>query len=227
MQARRIRPETGPIDRRRLAAAGLSAVLPGLGQLFNRRSRLAALFLAPSLILLIVFVLLWATQSPMQLVARAVAPQVMGALLTLNLLLLVWRLLAVGQGFLDTRWHGPTGRLGMIGIVVIAALVVVPHLLLYSYGTAAGRTFAQWFDETRPTGAGCLGHAGAGAERADQRPAARRRQPALAHRDPHGHDDGRLDRPGRARRSRCCPSRATSSTCRSATATSSGRRSTR
>jgi LCP family protein required for cell wall assembly len=56
----------------------------------------------------------------------------------------------VGQGFLDTRWHGPTGRLGMIGIVVIAALVVVPHLLLYSYGTAAGRTFAQWFPQPGP-----------------------------------------------------------------------------
>ena len=145
MQARRIRQETGPIDRRRLAAAGLSAVLPGLGQLFNRRSRLAALFLGPSLVVLAVFAVLWATQTPMQLVARAVAPQVMGALLTLNLLLLVWRLLSVGQGFLDTRWHGPTGRLGVVGIIVIAALVVVPHLLVYSYGTAAGRTFAQWF----------------------------------------------------------------------------------
>lgn len=145
MQARRIRPDTGPIDRRRLAAAGLSAVLPGLGQLFNRRSRLAALFLAPSLIVLVVFALLWATQSPTQLAARAMAPTVLGALLTLNVLLLVWRLLAVGQGFLDTRWHGPTGRIGMVGIVVIAVLVVVPHLLAYSYGTAFGQTFAQVF----------------------------------------------------------------------------------
>ena len=42
MQARRIRPEeAGALDRRRLAAAGLSALLPGLGQLFNRRTRLA------------------------------------------------------------------------------------------------------------------------------------------------------------------------------------------
>jgi LCP family protein required for cell wall assembly len=145
VQASRIRPETGPIDRRRLAAAGLSAVLPGLGQLFNRRSRLAALFLGPSLIVLVVFGLLWATQSPVQLAARAAAPTVLGALLTLNLVLLVWRLLAVGQGFLDTRWHGPTGRTGMVGIVVIALLVVVPHLLVYSYGTAFGRTFAEVF----------------------------------------------------------------------------------
>ena len=52
MHASRVRPETGHIDRRRLAAAGLSAVLPGLGQAFNRRSRLAALFLVPSLLVL-------------------------------------------------------------------------------------------------------------------------------------------------------------------------------
>jgi hypothetical protein len=50
VHARRVRPESGPIDRRRLTAAGLSAVLPGLGQAFNRRSRLAALFLVPSLL---------------------------------------------------------------------------------------------------------------------------------------------------------------------------------
>ena len=51
MQATRIRPDTRPIDLRRLAAAGLSAVIPGLGQLYNGRRRLAALFLVPSLIL--------------------------------------------------------------------------------------------------------------------------------------------------------------------------------
>ena len=40
MQATRIRPDTGPTDRRLLAAV-LSALIPGLGQAFNRRSRLA------------------------------------------------------------------------------------------------------------------------------------------------------------------------------------------
>ncbi len=48
VQASRIEPETGPADRRRLAAAGLSALVPGLGQALNRRPRLAALFLVPS-----------------------------------------------------------------------------------------------------------------------------------------------------------------------------------
>ena len=56
MQATRIRPETGAMDRRRLAAATLSAVLPGLGQAFNRRRRLTLLFLIPSLIVVAIVV---------------------------------------------------------------------------------------------------------------------------------------------------------------------------
>lgn len=146
MQARRIRPDAGPLDRRRLAAAGLSALLPGLGQLVNRRSRLAALFLLPSLLLVLVAGLLWATQTPARLVASIVAPNVLSTLLTLNLLILAWRLVAVGQAFLDTRWAGPTGRLGVGGLVVLALLVALPHGLIQWYGGALGDTFARVFE---------------------------------------------------------------------------------
>jgi polyisoprenyl-teichoic acid--peptidoglycan teichoic acid transferase len=145
VHARRIRPETGPTDRRRLFAAALSAVLPGLGQAFNRRASLAALFAIPSLGLVLLAVLLLQIQSTARLVAWIVAPQVLGLLLTLNLLLLAWRLLAVGQAFLDTRRQGPTGRLGVIGIVVIAALVAIPHVAVYGYGSILGNTFARIF----------------------------------------------------------------------------------
>ena len=73
------------------------------------------LFLVPSLILVLVAVALVSTQSLTRLAAVAVAPQVLGTLLTINVLLLAWRLLAVGQAFLDTRRAGPTGRLGIVG----------------------------------------------------------------------------------------------------------------
>jgi LCP family protein required for cell wall assembly len=145
VHASRIRPETGPQDRRRLAAAGLSAVLPGLGQAFNRRARLALLFALPSIALVFLVFLAIQLQSPTRLVAWLVAPAVLGALLTLNLLVLAWRLLAVGQAFLDTRRHGPTGRVGVIGIAVIVVLVAVPHLLAYRYGTILGETFETVF----------------------------------------------------------------------------------
>jgi polyisoprenyl-teichoic acid--peptidoglycan teichoic acid transferase len=156
VHARRIRsrPESGPIDRRRLAAAGLSAILPGLGQAFNRRSRLTLLFLIPSIGVLAIAGIVWATQTPARIAAWAVAPAVLGSLLTLNALVLAWRVLATGQSFLDTRRHGPTGRLGVIGIVLIALFIVVPHLLVYRYGTAFGAAFARIFDGTELAAAG-------------------------------------------------------------------------
>jgi LCP family protein required for cell wall assembly len=157
VHARRIRPETGPQDRRRLAAAGLSAVLPGLGQAFNRRVQLALLFVVPSLALGSIVVLLLQIQSTARLVAWIVSPDVLGALLSLNLLVLAWRLLAVGQAFLDTRRPGPTGRMGVIGILVIGLLVAVPHLVIFRYGTILGDTFEAIF-----TGEGLSGETASG-----------------------------------------------------------------
>ena len=145
MQATRIRPDTRPTDLRRLAAGGLSAVIPGLGQLYNGRRRLAALFLIPSLVVLLLGILVLRTQSPAHLAAWIAAPQVLGTLLILNLLVLAWRLLAMGQAFLDPVRAGPTGRLGVAGIVVIAIIVVIPHLVVYRYGTVIGDTFGRIF----------------------------------------------------------------------------------
>jgi LCP family protein required for cell wall assembly len=147
VHATRVRtaPPSGPIDRRRLFAAGLSAIVPGLGQAFNRRQRLTLLFLVPTLSAAAVVGVVWATQTPTRIAAWAVAPTVLGALLTLNALVLAWRLLAVGQAFLDTRRHAPTGRLGVIGFAVIAILVVIPHIAVYRYGTAFGDAFARIF----------------------------------------------------------------------------------
>jgi len=146
VQATRIRPATGPTDRRRLAAAGLSAVLPGLGQLFNQRRRLAAMFLLPSIILVLLALAILRLQSPARLAAWIVAPEVLGTLLSLNMAILAWRLTSVGQAFLDTRRSGPTGRLGLVGIVVIALLVAVPHLAVYRFGTILGDTFGRVFE---------------------------------------------------------------------------------
>jgi polyisoprenyl-teichoic acid--peptidoglycan teichoic acid transferase len=149
VHARRVRPDTGPIDRRRLAAAGLSAVLPGLGQAFNRRSRLALLFAGPSLVLVGTTVLLFNIQSSARLAAWAAAPSVIGTLLMLNVLLLGWRLVSVGQAFLDTRRRGSTGTLGIVGIALIGLAVVLPHVLVYQYGTAFRDTFAKVFVPAR------------------------------------------------------------------------------
>lgn len=120
-------------------------MIPGLGQLYNRRPRLGAIFLIPSLIFLILGVMLIQLQAPARLAAWVISPQVLGMLLMLDLVTMVWRLIAVGQAFLDTGRTGPAGRLGVIGIVIIAILVAVPHVAAYRYGTALGDTFGRIF----------------------------------------------------------------------------------
>ena len=78
----------------------------------------------------------------------------LGTLLALNVLVLVWRLVAAGQAFLDPVRAGPTGRLGIVGLVVIAIIVVIPHLVVYRYGTVIGDTFGRIFDELDARGRG-------------------------------------------------------------------------
>ena len=86
------------------------------------------------------------TQSPARLAAWVVARRSSARSSRSIVLLLVWRLVAVGQAFLDTRRSGPTGRLGVVGIVIIAIVVVLPHLVVYRFGTALGDTFDRIFD---------------------------------------------------------------------------------
>ena len=167
MHATRIRPDTGAMDRRRLAAATLSAVLPGLGQAFNRRRRLTFLFLIPSLVAIGIGLLLLQLQSPVRLAAWVITPSVLGTVLTLNLLLAIWRLIAAVQAFLDTRWTGPTGRLGIIGIAVIVIAIVVPHLMVFQYGRLLGDTFSEIFESQALA-----------AQQGPDRPAGRRRRTA-------------------------------------------------
>jgi len=145
VHARRIRPDAGALDRRRLTAAVLSAILPGLGQLFNGRRRLAAVFLVPSVVLLALALLAWVSQTPARLAAMIAAPATLSTLLSLSLLLLALRLVSVFQAFLDTRWHGRTGRAGVLGLALIVGAVILPHVIVHRYGTAFGDTFARVF----------------------------------------------------------------------------------
>ena len=64
-QATRIRPDTGPTDRRRILAAVLSALVPGLGQAYNQRRRLALVLFVPFAVVAAIAVLaVWAIPGP-------------------------------------------------------------------------------------------------------------------------------------------------------------------
>jgi LCP family protein required for cell wall assembly len=134
-------------------------VAPGLGQLVNRETRLAAIFAAPVVALLLVLWLVLQLDGPASLAARLVAPPVIGAVLTLNGLVLLWRLAAVGQAFLDRRFGTrPTGR-GWLGLALLMAFVAVPHGIGNVVGTAASSTYERVFsggvgEATSPPGPG-------------------------------------------------------------------------
>ncbi len=154
MHARRVRPSTGPTDRRRLAAAASSAVIPGTGQLINGELRLAKWLLIPSLIVLGIGWLIVSTQSTTRLMVAAIVPATMSALLLMNAVVLVWRLFASGQAFFGARYRGKAmSRWALGGFVAVAAVITIPHLALWQYGQLAERTFAGIFG-IDPTAAG-------------------------------------------------------------------------
>ena len=145
MHARRARPTAGQADPRRLFAAVLSAILPGLGQLSNGRTRPAAIFLVPSLVVIGLAWLLVELNTSSMLVARAIVPGTLQLLLILNGLVLAWRLLSVFEAFVDRRYPGKPGRLGGVGLAVVVLFVALPHLVAHVYGTSAFATFERVF----------------------------------------------------------------------------------
>ena len=150
-QARR-RQEARPADGRRVGAAALSAVVPGLGQLVNGRTRLAATFAVPSLALIGLVWLSLLLSSPTRLAATLISPAILTVALGLNILVLGWRLASVGQAFFDRRSRGGPSRAGAIALVVLLVFVAVPHLYALQVGLAARDTFARIFDSRQGQG---------------------------------------------------------------------------
>jgi LCP family protein required for cell wall assembly len=135
----------GGTDRRRLLAAIASSVLPGSGQLLNGRFRPALLFGVPTLAVLVGAWLIAHSDAPTMLLARIIAPSVLGVLLVANVFILVWRAVAVLHAFLDRRYPLRPGRLGAVGLAALLAATVLPHALAWSYGNAAQTMFGQIF----------------------------------------------------------------------------------
>ena len=139
-------------DAPRLAVAGLSAIVPGLGQLVNGRRRLALVFMVPTLVLAAVALAIVQGTPRMRLLASLIAPSTLDTLLALNVALFAWRLAAVGQAFLDRRPRARPSSWGIAGLLALGLLVAVPHAAANFYGTAARNAFGMFFESTTPTG---------------------------------------------------------------------------
>jgi LCP family protein required for cell wall assembly len=73
-------------------------------------------------------------------------PKTLQALLTLNLLVLAWRLGAILQAFFDRRFELRPGGLGLAGLAAILVVTVLPHLAGQYVGGVAQSSFARIFE---------------------------------------------------------------------------------
>ena len=131
MQARpvareRVKSESGgPGDIRRLVAAALSAVVPGLGQAFNRDRRGLVAFALPIVALGLIGATIGAIYGT-RLLPSLLKPDAIVALLFLDAIVLGWRLIAVLHAFAGGG-RARVGGVGVIGLVVVLALAAAPQ----------------------------------------------------------------------------------------------------
>ncbi|HJP90223.1 MAG TPA: LCP family protein, partial [Candidatus Limnocylindrales bacterium] len=129
-----------PLHSNRHVAALLSSLWPGLGQLVLGARRAGWLLAAPPLILLGIVVVALATRDKIALLALFLDPNVIGLLLSVQVLILVWRLLAVGDAF--RRGQGAAAGAGSALTAIALVFVLVPSVFA-GYLTEVAREAAQ------------------------------------------------------------------------------------
>ena len=113
-------------DARRPVAAFLSSIYPGLGQLLNGHVRLALTFAVPVALLAGALVFFLADR-PAGVIAALVRPDTLMAVIVLDIVFLLWRLVSIGQAF-AAAWRGPVGKVAVIGLVLILTWAIVPQV---------------------------------------------------------------------------------------------------
>jgi LCP family protein required for cell wall assembly len=138
-------PRREPLGVRRIVASLLSALVPGFGQALNGRRRLAAGFLLPVIALAVVAGLVLLSTPPATVLARVVTPEALGLLAVGNLIVLAWRLAAIGQAFADPRSGPRVTTPAIVGLIAIVLFTIAPHVVAKSWIDAAQTSFARIF----------------------------------------------------------------------------------
>jgi LCP family protein required for cell wall assembly len=130
-----------PIARGRYVPALLTTLVPGLGHLVAGRTRLAAIFGLPLVVLAGLAAGLAVATSADQLLGIVLDDRVLVLLLVLQVLLLGWRLLALGSSLTDPRLPRLRAR-DSLPIILLVLLVAVPQAYA-GYLTQAARDTAD------------------------------------------------------------------------------------
>jgi LCP family protein required for cell wall assembly len=151
-EAAAVEVDDRPSDKRRVFAALLSSFLPGSGQLINARWRIAAQFGAPVAVAVgIAYLVVKLVPFP-QLLAIALAPTTIVALLIVNAIVFAWRILASGQAFFDRRFDWRPRPAAGAGLAAIFIVTAVPHLFAASIGLGAMNAYSSIFSTAAVTG---------------------------------------------------------------------------
>jgi LCP family protein required for cell wall assembly len=139
-------PSTRAEGRSPSLAALLSFIWPGLGQLYVGNRRLAALFLAPT-ILLVAIVGYQLRQGVVVFGARFADPEYCLGALVIVILIAVWRLAAVANAFLTGQRRPDRRILDRLVVAALVAIVVVTHgfsgVLLATAYSATSNVFSS------------------------------------------------------------------------------------
>jgi LCP family protein required for cell wall assembly len=115
-------------------AAVLSVLIPGLGHLYLRSYRRAALWFAPIIAATLAAVVLSRT-SPTDLVEAALSDTVLWTIFGINLLTGIWRLVAAADAFRVAGGTSPSWATPMaaVGGIVLAVVITVPHVIVGNF----------------------------------------------------------------------------------------------
>ena len=123
----------------RYVPAILSSIIPGLGQLVTGRRTLAALFLLPVVLLIVGVLIGLIVMGPARLAASLIEPEVIWAIIGLQVLFVIWRLLAMSASVLDPAYPKPRAR-DIVPIGLLILFIVVPQGLVLAVTDQARQT---------------------------------------------------------------------------------------
>ncbi len=123
-------------------AAALSALIPGSGQWYAGRM-VRGLIVASPLLLLLAAVLFGAWSGVVGVLGAVVRPAVLWTLLVVNVVVLAWRVFAIGDAYRLASDGAGRLSLGVLGALI--ALVALPHVLFGMYGFQSVRLIDRVF----------------------------------------------------------------------------------
>ena len=136
-------------ERSGVAAAALGALVPGLGHGYLGRWRIAFVMVLPLIALVGLGVYAVTQASLVDVASWVVRPQVLMGILAVNVVIVVWRVVAVADPYRVS--HGRHTKASLLLVTAMALLVAAPHVLIAKYTLDAAYVLDEVFVDSNET----------------------------------------------------------------------------